>query len=143
MTAGFTLLTIEDEDAIRESIRAFFEDLEFTVMEAKDGQEGLLKFREIRPDVVLLDLRMPGLSGLEVIDAISREAPEIPLVVLSGTGLVADAIHAIRRGAWDFVMKPIKEMAELEHVIGNVLERAALRSESKKHRRTSREREFP
>jgi PAS domain S-box-containing protein len=133
MTADYTLLTIEDEEPIRISIRAFFEDSGFKVIEAENGEEGLLKFRKAPPDVVLVDLRMPGLSGLDVIDILSREAPDIPIVVLSGTGVIADAIHAIRKGAWDFVTKPVKEMAELEHVVQTVLERARLRMESKKH----------
>ncbi|MCF8145123.1 MAG: response regulator [Deltaproteobacteria bacterium] len=128
-----TLLTIEDEEPIRRSIRAFFEDLEFTVMDAGDGEKGLELFRQRQPAVVLVDLRMPGMTGLDVIDVLSREAPETPVVVLSGTGVVADAIEAIRRGAWDYIMKPIKDMAELEHVVNGVLERARLREESRRY----------
>ncbi|MCF8083955.1 MAG: response regulator [Deltaproteobacteria bacterium] len=133
MTEMYTLLTIEDEEQIRRSIRAFFEDMDCRVVEAGDGERGLELFRQKNPDVVLVDLRMPGMSGLEVIDVLSREAPEIPIVVLSGTGVVADAIDAIRRGAWDYIMKPIKDMAELEHVVKSVLERARLRDESRRY----------
>jgi PAS domain S-box-containing protein len=133
MTEACTLLTIEDEEQIRRSIRAFFEDMGLTVLEAGDGEKGLELFRQRHPAVVLVDLRMPGLSGLDVIDVLSREAPDTPVVVLSGTGVVADAIEAIRRGAWDYVMKPIKDMAELEHVVKTVLERARLREESLKY----------
>jgi len=133
MMESYTLLTIEDEEQIRRSIRAFFEDMDVTVLEAGDGEKGLDLFRQRHPAVVLVDLRMPGMSGLDVIDALSREAPETPVVVLSGTGVVADAIEAIRRGAWDYVLKPIKDMAELEHVVNGVLERARLRGESRRY----------
>lgn len=131
---SYTLLTIEDEDQIRRSVRAFFEDMACTVLEAADGEKGLELFRQRLPDVVLVDLRMPGMSGLDVIQALSHEAPETPVVVISGTGIVADAIEAIRRGAWDYIMKPIKDMAELEHVVKSVLERARLREENRRYR---------
>jgi PAS domain S-box-containing protein len=133
MTESCTLLTIEDEEQIRRSIRAFFEDMDFTVLEAGDGEKGLELFRQRHPAVVLVDLRMPGMSGLDVIEALSREAPETPVVVLSGTGVLADAIGAIRRGAWDYIVKPIKDMAELEQVVKNVIERARLREESRRY----------
>jgi PAS domain S-box-containing protein len=127
------LLTIDDEEPIRRSIRAFFEDQGWEFWEAADGETGLSVFREKDPDVVLVDLRMPGRSGLEVIDTLAGEAPETPVVVLSGTGAVADAIEAIRRGAWDYVSKPIVDMAALEHVVEGVLERARLRAEVRQY----------
>jgi PAS domain S-box-containing protein len=134
MTERLTLLTIDDEEPIRRSIRVFFEDSDFEVLEARDGSEGLTIFRKKRPAVVLVDLRMPGISGLEVIHALAKEAPEIPVVVLSGTGYIGDAIEAIRRGAWDYVTKPIADMAELHHVVKNVLERARLLEENRRYR---------
>jgi len=126
-----TLLVIEDEAVVRLSIRAFFEDSGFEVLEAGDGNSGLALFREKRPNVVLVDLRMPGLSGLEVIDTLRKESPEIPVVVISGTGVIGDAMEAIRRGAWDYVSKPITNMAEFEHVVKGVLEKARLREENR------------
>ncbi|HBD07849.1 MAG TPA: hypothetical protein DCZ69_06265 [Syntrophobacteraceae bacterium] len=128
-----TLLTIDDEEAVRRSIRVFFEDSGFEVQEAGDGRTGLEIFREKKPGVVLVDLRMPGMSGLEVIQALSAESPETPVITLSGTGMIGDAIEAIRRGAWDYVTKPILDMAELEHVVNMALERARLRRESRQY----------
>ena len=133
MKKRHTLLTIEDEALVRRSIRAFFEDSAFEVLEAGDGESGLALFRQKHPEVVLVDLRMPGISGLEVIDALAKEAPETPVVVLSGTGVIGDAMDAIRRGAWDFVTKPISDMAELEHVVKKAMERAVLRKENRKY----------
>ncbi len=128
------LLTIDDEEHICRSIRAFFEDSGFDVLAATDGLKGVDLFREKRPSVVLVDLRMPVMGGLEVIDILTREAPEIPVIVLSGTGVISDAIEAIRKGAWDYVTKPIADMAELEHVVTNALDRARLREENRRYR---------
>jgi len=133
MSENPTLLTIDDEEPFRRSIRGFFEDSGFEVWEAANGQEGLAIFRDRQPQVVLVDLGMPGISGLEVIQTLAAEAPEVPLVVLSGTGVITDAIGAIRKGAWDYVMKPVADMAALEHVVKNVQERAKLRAEKRRY----------
>ena len=69
MEERHTLLTIEDDPVVRRSIRAFFEDSGFEVLEAQNGEEGLSLFREKGPEVVLVDLRMPGISGFQVIDS--------------------------------------------------------------------------
>lgn len=128
-----TILAIDDEEYVRRSIRGFFEDSDFEVWEAGNGQQGLDTFRRTKPDVVLVDLRMPGISGLEVIENLSAESPETPLVVLSGTGVIADAIDAIRKGAWDYVTKPVIDMTALEHVVNSVMERARLRRERRRY----------
>jgi PAS domain S-box-containing protein len=131
MAEGLTLLTIEDEEPIRRSIRTFFEDSGFDVLEAGEGLAGLAVFHEHKPNIVLVDLVMPGMGGFEVIKALAQEAPETPMVVLSGVGVIEDAINAIRLGAWDFVTKPIADMRQLLHVVNNVLERARLRQENR------------
>ncbi len=128
------LLTIDDEEPIRRALRAFFEDMGFVVSEAPDGASGLSGFRENKPDIVLVDLKMPGISGLEVIAALTAEAPETPVIVLSGTGILDDAVEAIRAGAWDYVTKPIADMATLHHVVTATLERAHLRTEIRLYR---------
>ncbi len=133
MKEAITLLTIDDEEPVRRSIRGFFEDSGFRVLEAGDGLTGLAVFWKEQPDLVLVDLRMPGMSGLDVIDVLSKEAPGAPVVVLSGTGVIGDAIEAIRRGAWDYVAKPIADLAQLEHVVSMALERARLREESRRY----------
>ncbi len=134
MSERYLILAIDDEEPIRRSIRVFFEDSGFDVIEAENGRKGIDIFQARRPSVVLVDLRMPGISGVEVIDVLKKEAPEVPVVVLSGTGLIADAIDAMRRGAWDYVTKPIADMSELEHVVRIVLERARLVEENRRYR---------
>lgn len=126
-----TLLTIDDEESIRSSLAAFFEDCGFTVIEAGDGREGLDIIRERRPDVVITDLRMPELDGLEVIEAVRRMDDNLPVIMLSGTGVLADAIDALRRGAWDYITKPVQDMVELELIVARCLERARLVRENR------------
>ncbi|HRU07253.1 MAG TPA: response regulator, partial [Candidatus Brocadiia bacterium] len=134
MTEPLTLLVIDDEPAIRRSIRVFFEDAGFLVLDAPDGQTGLDLFRQRPPNAVLVDLQMPGLSGIEVIRAIAAESPGAPLIVLSGASTIQDAIHAVREDAWDYVTKPIADMAEVEIAVQRGLERARLLHNERRHR---------
>jgi len=120
------ILTIDDEDQIRKSFMLFLEDHDFDVIEAKNGREGLDVFRREKPDLVLCDLRMPEMDGLEVLQTIKAESPDTPIVVVSGTGIIGDAIEAIRRGAWNYLLKPIQDMSVLLHAINQELERARL-----------------
>jgi signal transduction histidine kinase len=126
-----TLLTIEDEAGIRESIGLYFEDHDYRVLTAENGGDGLTVFQRERPDVVLVDLRMPGINGLEVIATIKDESPDTPVIVVSGTGILADAISAVRLGAWDYVTKPIDDMNVLGHIVDKALERAQLIRENR------------
>lgn len=127
----YRILTIDDEDAVRRSIRSYLEDSDFEVLEGCNGREGLNVFRSERPDLVLCDLRMPDVDGLEVLATISAESPEVPIIIVSGTGVLGDAIEAVRLGAWDYVLKPIQDMGALEVSINRALERARLRLENK------------
>jgi signal transduction histidine kinase len=120
------ILTIEDEERVRRSITVYFEDAGFEVLEAATGEDGIRLFNEEKPDVALVDLRMPGLNGVEVIKTLHEQCGQVPLIIVSGAGGLQDAIEAIRNGAWDYVTKPIRDMAALEHVVNQALERARL-----------------
>ncbi|MFH0994769.1 MAG: sigma 54-interacting transcriptional regulator [Pseudomonadota bacterium] len=128
------ILVIDDEPIIRESITAYLEDSGFRVCQARDGREGLTVFRREQPDLVMVDLRMPGIDGLEVLSTVMTESPDTPTLVVSGTGVIQDAIEALRMGALDFVTKPILDMAVLEHAAKKALERARLRVENRHYR---------
>jgi len=128
--AGKTLLTIDDEPALRRGFTAYFEDSGFTVLEAENGRVGVDIFRSEQPDVVLCDLRMPEMDGLEVIKIIAAEAPNIPLIVVSGTGLLEDATEALRMGAWDYITKPVADMVVVEHIVNKSLEKSLLLEEN-------------
>ncbi len=125
------ILTIDDEENIRDSFRLFLEDYDFRVLEACNGREGLEIFEREHPDLVLCDLRMPELDGLEVLATLKEQAPDTPIIVVSGTGVIGDAIEAIRRGAWNYLLKPIQDMSVLIHAISQALERSRLIKENR------------
>jgi signal transduction histidine kinase len=128
-----TLLTIDDEAGVRQTIRLYFEDMGFRVFTAPDGDNGLAIFQQEKPDVVLADLRMPRMNGLEVVASIKKLSPDTPVIVVSGTGVLADAINAVRLGAWDYVTKPIDDMKVLGHIVNKALERSQLIRENKRY----------
>lgn len=128
------ILTIDDEQGIREIIATYLEDSGFQVIEAENGRIGIELCRRERPDLVLCDLRMPEVDGLEVLAVLTEELPETPIIVVSGMGGVSDAIEALKLGAWDYVTKPIEDMAALEHAIDQALERAHLLQENRQYR---------
>jgi serine phosphatase RsbU (regulator of sigma subunit) len=128
------ILTIEDESPIRNGIVAYLEDSGFTMLEASDGQAGLDLFRRERPDVVLCDLRLPGMEGLDVLATITAESPETPVIVVSGVSQLSYAVQALRRGAWDYVTKPIHDMAVLENAVRRVLSHAELVRQNREYR---------
>jgi signal transduction histidine kinase len=128
---GNLILTIDDEAGIRTSFRNYLEDYGYCVVEAENGRQGLELFRSAKPDLVLVDLRMPEVDGLEVLQTVHSESPETPLVVVSGTGIIADVVEALRKGAWDYLLKPIGDLSVLHHAVARALERARLLSENR------------
>jgi putative two-component system response regulator len=130
-TTADRILTIDDEDLLRETIAAYLENRGFVVFEAPDGRQGLRVFAAERPDLVLVDLRMPGMDGLEVLSRLQALSPDTPAIVVSGTGELRDAIEAIKRGAWDYVTKPIQDLEVLGLAVDKALERARLLRENK------------
>ncbi len=113
-----TILVIDDEAFVRETISDYLTDSGFNIIGAGDGAEGLELFRKENPDAVLVDLNMPKIDGFEVLKSVKAESPDTPIIVVSGAGLIQDAIRAVRLGAWDFVTKPIVDLNILEHALG-------------------------
>jgi signal transduction histidine kinase/CheY-like chemotaxis protein len=128
---GALILTIDDEASIRSSFRNYLEDFEYCVVEAENGRQGLDLFHNAKPDLLLVDLRMPEVDGLEVLEEVHRERPETPIIVVSGTGVISDVVDALRKGAWDYLLKPIEDLSVLHHAVKKALERAQLLSENK------------
>ncbi len=122
-----TVLVIDDEALIRESIATYLGDSGFTVWQADDGTSGLKMAADRDPEVILLDLRMPEMDGLEVLAEVNRRLPETPVVVVTGAGVLKDAVEALRLGAFDFISKPIIDMAILEHAVCRAVEQRRLR----------------
>ncbi len=129
------VLVVDDEELIRESIGTYLEDSGFSVRQADDGSSGLKAIERHGPDVVLLDLRMPEMDGLEVLAKVTRNWPRIPVIVVTGAGVLKDAIEAVRLGAFDFITKPIIDMAILEHAVRRAVEHSRLMAENRRYRR--------
>ncbi|MCP4756496.1 MAG: EAL domain-containing protein [Proteobacteria bacterium] len=129
------LLVIDDDPAILSSISGYFEDYGYEVSTADNGRVGLEVFRIEKPEVVLVDIRMPDINGLEVLAVIAKESPGTPIIMVSSTNAIQDAIEALRLDAWDFVTKPIYDMVVLEHAVVKALERAELMRENRHNRK--------
>lgn len=128
------ILSVHSESAFRKHLVDYLEDSGFTLFEASNGEEGLAVFRRITPDLVLSSLQMPVQNGLELLDAIKRESPETPVIVISGKEQADAPIEALRLGAWDYIEKPVANMAVLEHAVCRALERGRLVTENKIYR---------
>jgi len=134
MDAMASILTIDDEMGIRKNLSAYLEDCGYRTLEAQNGSEGIEVFRRERPDVVLCDLRMPGMDGLEVLAHLQKESPDTPVIVVSGVGTLGDVVEALRRGAWDYLTKPIQDMEFLESAVRRALDRARLARENREYK---------
>ncbi|MBN2717971.1 MAG: response regulator [Deltaproteobacteria bacterium] len=127
------LLVIDDDNYVRSSICMYMEDLGYDVVEAVSGEDGLAAIAALKPDLIFCDLRMPGMDGLEVLGHVTAKSPGTPIVVISGAGKIQDVVEALRRGAWNYVTKPIEDMAVLRHVATQALEKARLQRENEKY----------
>lgn len=115
------ILTIDDEQEIRNTIRDYLEDGGYEVYDAPEGESGLKAFSDVSPDLVLCDLRMPKINGLKVLERITEESPETPVIIISGTGDIREAAQTVKLGAWDYILKPIVDMSLLEKSIEDAL----------------------
>ena len=116
---GFTmpvLLVIDDEPAILHAFRRGFQQADVTVLTAASAAEGLAMVTQHDPDVVLLDLALPDLSGLDVFRRIHQRNPKIPVIFITGHGTTDTAIEAMKLGAFDYLLKPL-ELAHLRELV--------------------------
>src|SRR5438874_1727231 len=123
------LLLVEDEAPLREALAEQLSDRGYAVEQAESGETALAKLADFAFDVIITDLRLPGINGSEVIDAALDRYPDIIAIVVTGYGTVKDAVEAIKRGACDFVNKPF-QIDELLHVLDSALEQRRLKSEN-------------
>jgi signal transduction histidine kinase len=126
-------LVVDDDPVIRRTISRYLSKEGHAVTEAGDGLEGLKRYSANKPGLVLLDLSMPRMGGMEVLARIAADDPDLPVVVISGAGGLDDALKALRSGAWDYLTKPLTDMGVLGHTVAKVLERARLLRENRKH----------
>ena len=117
----FTLLIIDDEKNIREGLAANFEMDGYNVKLAENGKQGLEFLAKGDIDLVITDLRMPGISGEEVLRKVTTETPGVPVIVLTGHGSIDSAVDAMRNGAYDFLTKPLN-LDQLSLIVKRALE---------------------
>ena len=121
----FTILVIDDEKNIREGLSMALEDEGYEVITAEDGKKGLEKALYDSVDLIITDLRMPLVSGEEILKKVVTEQPSIPVIVLTGHGTVELAVEAMRIGAYDFLTKPL-DLDRLFRLVKRALENRAL-----------------
>jgi two-component system nitrogen regulation response regulator NtrX len=123
-------LIIDDERAIRSAIREILEYEKIEVDEAEDGLQGVVKVKGAKYDVILCDIKMPKMDGTEVLDRIILLAPDTPVVMISGHGTIETAVDALKRGAYDYIPKPL-DLNRLLVSVRNAFDRANLVTEAK------------
>jgi DNA-binding NtrC family response regulator len=123
------LLIVDDEKALREAVAERLTDHGFAVEQADDGEEAIRRLAEFAYDVLITDLRLPGVDGRHVLEAAIERYPEIVAIVITGYGTVKDAVDAIKQGAADFITKPFQFDALL-HVLTSAMEQRRLKSEN-------------
>jgi two-component system nitrogen regulation response regulator NtrX len=128
------ILVIDDEAAIRDSLRMILEYEGYEFLGAATGQEGLTLAERETPDLVFLDIKMPGMDGLEVLQRLRTADETLPVVMISGHATVTTAVEATRRGAFDFIEKPLASERVLV-TIRNALDRSRLADENRSLKR--------
>lgn len=123
-----TVLIVDDDKSICDVISKYLELNGYATFQALDGESGLQLFDEKHPDLVLLDLHMPGIDGFEVLNAIRFRSGDLPVIIISGVGTQKDTTKALRLGAWDYITKPFQELDIVRHSVDKSLERAALQA---------------
>jgi DNA-binding NtrC family response regulator len=124
------ILIIDDEKAIRKTLGEILSFEGYKIEEASDGEEGLKKFKEKNYDVVLCDIKMPKLDGIEFLQKAGESNPDIPIIMISGHGNIETAVEAVKTGAYDYISKP-PDLNRLLITIRNAMDKSNLVSEAK------------
>ncbi|HEY5535589.1 MAG TPA: sigma-54 dependent transcriptional regulator [Ignavibacteria bacterium] len=129
MKSKHKIFVVDDERIVRESLFHWFEDEGYEVDTAEDGEKALKMFEKGKFDLVLLDMRMPGMSGLELLVKIKEIDPVCIVILITAFASVPSAIQALKEGAYDYVTKPV-DPDELNHLVKNALEQKSLKDEN-------------
>jgi DNA-binding NtrC family response regulator len=124
------ILIIDDEKAIRKTLSEILSYEGYKIEEAGDGEEGLRKFKEKTYDVVLCDIKMPKLDGIEFLDKAREANPDVPVIMISGHGTIETAVEAVKKGAYDYIAKP-PDLNRLLITIRNAMDKNNLVTETK------------
>jgi two-component system response regulator AtoC len=133
----FRVMVIDDDPSVRDYMEALVSRQGYRVYAAADGEQALGQLDDVRPDLVTLDVVLPGVDGLETLRRIKQRMPDVPVVMLSGHGQARNIVEAMRLGATDFLRKPF-EVEELELAFQKALEKRALKQEVERLRGRAR-----
>lgn len=128
------ILAIDDEQSILESLKEILEYENHQVDIASEGEEGIDLYRNNKYDAVFLDIKMPKMDGLEVLDQLNQISPEVPVIMISGHGTIDTAVESIKKGAFDFIEKPL-DLNRMLVTLRNAMERKDLVKETKRLRK--------
>jgi two-component system, NtrC family, nitrogen regulation response regulator NtrX len=124
------ILIIDDEKAIRKTLSEILSYEGYKIEEAGDGEEGLRRFRDKTFDVVLCDIKMPKVDGIEFLDKVRDMNPDVPVIMISGHGTIETAVEAVKKGAYDYIAKP-PDLNRLLITIRNAMDKTNLVAETK------------
>jgi len=137
MSNQFRVLVIDDDPGVREYMEALVSRQGYEVTAVADGERALLSLESIQPDLITLDVVLPGMDGLETLSELKKRLPDVPVVMLSGHGQARNIVEAMRLGASDFLRKPF-EVEELDLAFQKALEKRALKQEVERLRGQAR-----
>jgi len=125
------ILFVDDDKCIRDALAEYLEKLHYQVIQADNGFDGLSLFVTEKPDLVLVDIAMPEMNGLELTEKILEMDADAVVIVISGTGCMMDPVRALKIGAWDFIFKPIEDFVLLDHSVSKAFEQVEMKKEKK------------
>lgn len=124
------ILIIDDEKAIRKTLTEILSFEGYKIQEAADGEEGVKKFKESNYDLVLCDIKMPKMDGIEFLQKAGEVNPDVPIIMISGHGNIETAVEAVKKGAYDYISKP-PDLNRLLITIRNAMDKSTLVTETK------------
>jgi two-component system nitrogen regulation response regulator NtrX len=127
--SGETILIVDDEESVRNSLVGVMKDEGYEVVTASSGKEGIDLLNEAQPALVLLDIAMPGMDGIETLRRLREMRPDMPVVMVTGHGTIETAVKTTKMGAYDFIVKP-PELQHLTLVVRHGIEESRLREEN-------------
>ncbi len=125
------ILVVDDDKGIRQALRNILELEKYEIDEAVDGLDAIVKIKQNTFDVIIMDVKMPRMDGMEAIEKIQNIAPDVPVVMISGHGNIDTAVESVKKGAFDFIQKP-PDLNRLLITLRNALDKSSLITEKKK-----------
>ncbi|MDY3331886.1 MAG: response regulator transcription factor [Pelistega sp.] len=138
MTINSTIYIVDDDDAVRDSLRFLLETNGYNVLTFSSGEEFLEKYDPTLVSILITDVRMPGMSGLQLQEELNARKVNIPIVFITGHGNVPMAVNTLKQGAMDFIEKPFN-LTDIQEVISNLTAEAQARAEAANSQRANEE----